>query len=455
MALSPPTLSRIVGLVILALWGFHLGLTSPVSASENSALVTNAFYDADLRQALSDIAFQTGETIVVAPEVSGYVSCELNAVPLVKALGILLAGTGYYSSQCEGYWLVASADPKKPSFAASSKTRLVKLNYSSAESVKGLLSSAYSRYVKTDKDSNSLSITAPKPLLETIVAEILNFDQPPRHIILDAMIVIMEKRDLLNLGVQWGLPTVQAGFYGASDARGKNTGFSMFGGSLPWGIQVGYSPNKAFTNALQMSLNMLSQNDEATIVASPQIMAQDGKEATVKVTTEEYFEILTKGYYRKSELEKIEAGTILKIKPQIGANGDVTLDIHTEVSDVVARSGKNLPVVTRRRAESTVRVKDGGTAVIAGLLESRAFLTQDKVPGFSKLPGVGRMFQNNNTRESTRQVAVFVTARLLQTTQDAAKLDKRSVYKPISEEIFKPQLAAQLEKIFPEQTEKQ
>lgn len=447
MTCPQPFIRRIALMLFAALIALTIGPLPLASAFESFPLVTNSFYDADLRQALSDIALDTGETIITAPEVSGYVTCDLNEVALPKALDIMLAGTGYYHIRRDDFWLIASADPSSPSFATSSRTRLIKLNYNKAESIKGLLSPAFVKFIRADKEHNCLSLTAPKPLADTIEAEVRSLDTAPRHIILDAMIVVMEKRDLLNLGVQWGFPTAQAGFFGNNEVRDQNTGLSMFGGGMPWGIQVGYTPDKAFTNALQMSLNMLSQNDEANIIASPQIMAQDGREATVEVITEEYFEILTQGYYSDSELEKIEAGTVLKIKPQIGAEGDVTLDIHTEVSDVVSRSGQNLPVVTRRKADSTVRVKDGGTAVVAGLLDSRTFMTKDEVPGFSKLPGAGRLFQNDNNRETSRQVAIFVTARLMRDSEHPVEKRIRPALRPVSEEEFRPKLRECLDRI--------
>ena len=124
---------------------------------------------------------------------------------------------------------------------------------------------------------------------------------PRKHIMLDARVVVLERADLLDFGAEWKLPTVTAGGV-VGDALG-----------FPWALQIGYTPGREFTNALSLTLNLLTQNDEATIIASPQVLAQDGKEAEIKVTTEEYFQIATEeGPYIRSDLEKIETGTILK-----------------------------------------------------------------------------------------------------------------------------------------------
>ena len=111
-------------------------------------------------------------------------------------------------------------------------------------------------------------------------------------------------------------------------------------------------------------------------------MAEDGKKAQIKVTTAEYFQLnVPQGTYVQSELQQIETGTILNITPRIGVNGDLTLDMNIEVSDVIARGEQNLPVVSRRTAQSTVRIHDGGTAAIAGLMDTRSQLGRAGIPG--------------------------------------------------------------------------
>ena len=369
--------------------------------------MNNIFVDTDLRQALQDVATQIGVTIVLDPTVGGLVTCELKDAPLDKALEILLAGTGYSVMKTPDYYLVYSPDSKSPAFREVSQARLIKLDYVDADAVMKLLSPAYREYVQADPKANNVFITAPEALLERIEGDIRQMDQPPRHIMLDARIVVMERTDLLNLGIQWTWPQVRAGTFSSS---------AYHGGGIrpqwPWGIDIGYSPGAQFTNALGLALNLLEQNDEATVLANPQLMVQDGKEAEIKVSTEEYFQIVTSGYYTTAQLEKIESGTTLKITPRIGTGGEITLQMETEVSDVLAYKD-NLPVVTRRTAKSTVRIEDGGTAAVAGLMDSRSRLSRSRTPGLGDIPIVGELFRYKDSRKSSRQVAIFVTARLM------------------------------------------
>jgi type II secretory pathway component GspD/PulD (secretin) len=250
--------------------------------------------------------------------------------------------------------------------------------------------------------------------MERIVSDLKAFDQPRRHVMLDARVVVMERGDLLNLGIQWDWPGISAGTFSDSELHGGGATERV---NWPWGIQIGYTPGREFTNSLLLTLNLLNQNDDATVVASPQLLAQDGQQAEIKVATEEYFKITEESYYyTRFELETIETGTTLTITPSIGDNNEITLEITTEVSDVIARGEDNLPIVTRRTTKNTVRIEDGGTAAIAGLMDSRTRLQKIQAPGLADIPIFGELFRNTSRQRSSRQVAVFVTARLMPET---------------------------------------
>jgi len=380
-------------------------------------LVSNVFIDTELRQVLQDISSQTGVTIIPDQTVTGLVTCELEEVPLKKALEIVLAGTGYMLQKTPDYYLVSSPDPKDAGFLSSSVTKSVKMNYVAAKSVANLLSPAFKNYVQADPATETVSITAPATLVNRIEADLMQIDKPQKHVMLDARIVVMERSDLLNLGVEWTWPQISAGIFSTNDQHEKGQD------KWPWGVQIGYGPGLNFTNALQLKLNLLEQNGDATIVSSPQVLAQDGKDAEIKVTTEEYFSLLPKTYdgstnfYDRAELEKIEYGTILNIVPHIGRNGDITLKLAIEVSDVVLRTDE-YPVVTRRIVNNTMRIKNGGTVSVAGLKNNKTYSADRSTPGLSKLPVLGGLFDSKQKSSASKEVAIFVTAYLIPDTSE-------------------------------------
>lgn len=521
-----------LGASVLLTLTLLMAAPAPTSA-QNSPLISNVFFQSDLRQAIEDIAAQAGINIIADPSVQGVVSVTLENVTVDKALQLILAGTEYQYQRTPDYYLVFSPSETSDTFVHVARTRMVAVQNLAPDTVRGLLPQPYQRYVRIDEGSRMLAITAPEKLLDRILEEIRTIDSPRgndtvffalthvkaatargllpenfqryvrvdaerntlaitappgskeqivaqiqrldiplpagsfdaptnvhrtrivklnhskapsalnllppalaafvradeesntlavsapphvldgilkdiatidvprRHIMLDARVVVLERGDLLDFGADWKLPQLSAGA-----ALGDNILF-------PWELQIGYSATREFTNALSLTLNLLTQNDEATIIASPQVLAQDGKESEIKVTTEEYFQITADaGTFIRADLEKIETGTILRITPQVGPRGELTLNMNIEVSDVVSRGERNLPVVSRRTARSTVQIQSGGTAAIAGLVDSRAQFGRAGIPGASTVPILGQGFRTDTLRHSARQVAVFVTATL-------------------------------------------
>ena len=420
----------------------------PAEMSEQP-LISNIFIDTDLRQVLQDIASQAGVTIIPDQTIEGLITCELTDVSLGKALEIVLAGTGYVVKKTPDYYLVCSPDPKDAAFIASSKTKSVKLNYVNAETAVKLLSPIFKNYIQADRVLGAVCITASPALMERIESDLELVDLPPRHVMLDARIVVMKRDDLLNLGVEWGWPKIKAGVFSSSDLH---SGKTPAGGKWPWGIQIGYATGAEFTNSLELSLNLLERNGEATIVSSPQVLAQDGKQAEIKVTTEEYYSLLpetTEGqgnYYNRAELQKIEYGTVLNITPHIGRNNDITLDLAIEVSDVVMRTD-NYPVVTRRVVNNTMRIRDGGTVSVAGLKKSETYSADTSTPGLSKLPIFGGLFKSKKTEESSQELAIFVTAHLISDSLvRPPSTPEREQTQPASERPIEEDFIKELEK---------
>ena len=167
-----------------------------------------------------------------------------------------------------------------------------------------------------------------------------------------------------------------------------------------------------------MTLNLLEENGQAQIISSPQVFAEDGQQATMHVIREEYFMLTAPSQganvFSQTELAEIESGTKLDIIPYIGDNNDITMIIAVELSDSIpSGTVSELPVVTRRLAQNTVTVHDGGTVALAGLSENRRVIQAKRTPGFSRIPLLKHLFNNDNHDTSSREVAVFITARIV------------------------------------------
>lgn len=377
--------------------------------------INNIFYESDLRQALMDIGAEVGVSIVAAADVAGFVTCELVDVPLDRALDMMLAGTGYVATWTDNYILVGSADPRSQFFWQVAKPRRITLSYLEAEIARKMLPESLRIYVEPDPAGHCLSVFAPDAIASAVEGVLTAIDLPPRQVMLEARIVLLQKSGSDRLGATWDWPGLSAGAF-IGDASS----------SVAWVARAGLTPAGELTDALMVSLDLMDLNDEATTVANPRVLAYEGREAKIAVLTEEYFKILTEDYYQRSTLEKVETGIMLKLNPRIGDSGDIIMDIETEVSDVIARGEEDLPVVTRRTTKSRARVPDRGTVVISGLTDHRERRSKRKIPVLGSLPLVGRLFSLSATEHRDNQVAVFITPRIV----EAARPDSAAGVSP-------------------------
>jgi type II secretory pathway component GspD/PulD (secretin) len=453
--------------------------------------VDNVFVETDLRQALSDISLQAGVPILVGESVQGTITLEFQDTPLPRALDLALASGGYVWAEKDGYILVGSPQQGSKLFRQLSETRELELNHVTAQEAINMLAPPMRKYVTSPQqpgsgqvqepetpaqsagaaglgqqlaqdtggdeggltvaatggqvgegasapDTGRLVITAPPSITERIVSDINEFDQPSRHVMLEGRVVVLEEDAMLDLGVEWDFPSIQAGTVTGST-------FTESGAlpDAPWLVSVGLSQGQAFTNSLLLSLNLLKENQQISIVASPELVVSDGESANMGVVTEERFESSTgQGAFADADIEEISSGTTLDITPQIGENGKITLNMAVEVSNVVGIGERDdLPIVTRRTASSQVQLDDGGTAAIAGLMESRDDAIESRVPGFGDMPGLlGSPFRNDDVERQNNQLAVFVTATIVEDATDAEMHTDAAPKGAVNPEAFRQQL---------------
>ncbi len=114
-------------------------------------------------------------------------------------------------------------------------------------------------------------------------------------------------------------------------------------------------------------------------------------------------------------IEKDEVGIKLNITPLINADGYITTTIQPEVSSVTGFAGQNsdLPIVATRQASTTVRLKDGNSVIIGGLLSEEKTTTTTKVPILGSLPIFGYLFRHQVTRTAKTDLVIEVTPHIM------------------------------------------
>jgi type II secretory pathway component GspD/PulD (secretin) len=154
------------------------------------------------------------------------------------------------------------------------------------------------------------------------------------------------------------------------------------------------------------------------VLSSPSVLVEDGRDATLKVgdsvpvETQSAQGVLTPGSPIVNSIEYRDTGVILKVRPRIGRDGTVSMDVGQEVSRVApsATSDENIlaPTITQRLVTSRLDVQDGQSIAIGGMIGQEDRRERARVPILGSIPFIGALFgATNNSRQRTELVVIL------------------------------------------------
>jgi type IV pilus assembly protein PilQ len=369
-------------------------------------LVTNIWVDTDLRQVMQDISSQTDTAIMCDQTVQGMVSMSVKDMPLQDCLERACAAGGYSFVKVKDYYVVGKAEPGNPMFLRVSDPVRVKLSNIVPDQVKSLLHPSLVPYVTMDKASGTVVVTAPEPMKQRILDALKLLDQPNAQVAIEAVVFELTEDGSKQLALDWQFktPNISASSQGLSQT-------------------ITYQAGSDIGTFVNMTLRAIIQEQRGQILANPRILVVNNTDAEIFVGQEEYFSLLSgqasNPYYT---LESIKAGVTLKVSPYIGEDGQITLNLEPEVSDVVAdntgmTSGQPnagpMPVVTRRHAKTVINIRDDQTVLIGGLLMEQNRSTVSKVPLLGDIPLIGAAFRTVQQSKNQQEVVILISAHVV------------------------------------------
>ena len=155
------------------------------------------------------------------------------------------------------------------------------------------------------------------------------------------------------------------------------------------------------------------------ILAEPNLMASNGKEASFLAGGEFPFPVVQGGANINTvTIQFKEFGVRLNFTPTVTSSGKIRLKVKPEVSaldfnNAVSIGGFLIPALSTRRAETEVELADGQSFAIAGLLDNRITEIANKIPGLGDLPIIGYLFRSRDIRKAKTELIVLVTPRFV------------------------------------------
>ncbi len=119
------------------------------------------------------------------------------------------------------------------------------------------------------------------------------------------------------------------------------------------------------------------------------------------------------------QIQYVETGVRLDITPRVDMDGKITAAIFPQVSGITGFTKEGYPRVSTREAQTTVRLRDGETAVIGGLIENRATERSYGLPILGDIPVIGRLFSTKKEAVQSTELVILVTLTALDYSDSA------------------------------------
>ena len=402
-------------------------------SSDDNTLITIHAEDAFLPSILAILAKESGYNIVTDPNVNKQdkVSVHLDEVPIEQAINLVVRAVGLSYEVVGNSFLIA--DPKKLKEEVGVTSYVVTLKYAAAADVKNLLQDI-SEQVQVDIPGNKLLVNASPKKIAEIIKVVESIDVPAIQIMLETRLIEVAADVEEQLGLDWskissystilaenGVPLQEGGGSVVPDdqtigQKPATMGFNRLSGKKDETAIIPRYFSRQLT-AFDLTLDLLLRNNKAEVLADSRLTTINGREANIKLVDIVPYILSSGGVGGQVQVQKEEVGIKLNILPTVNTDGYITVKVEPEVSTIFEFIGPdaNIPRVKSRTSSTTIRVKDGESIVIGGLLSNDKKQTTYKVPFLHKIPIIGsRLFTSKGVIERKTDLVIQITPKIIQ-----------------------------------------
>mgnify|MGYP001389605884 CR=1 FL=1 len=397
--------------------------------------------DAQLADVLDALARLCGQNLVTDSSVTGKVTIHLVGVTCAEALGFLLEANGLGYRRVGETLIVQPASKLAPP-PPGPVVRVYHLQFlqpplTTAEGLVGggsgtstlpgaagpvkkdvgvlvALFAPTGATVGYDDRTNALIVSGTPAQQEAVAGLLTQLDVPIGQVTVQALVVDITSSSLKNLGVEWSI---------MNGIQFQEIPLLTPGPLAPTGLPPGLLGVQAITRDLLFAkLRLLVQQSNAKVLSDPRMTTFDGQEALIFAGDQIPIVNTTTAGNPPVTTQTVTfqpIGVTLKIIPKVNADRTISVQIHPLVTNATsftqATSGNpnGLPIIATREAVTSLRVGDGDSIILGGLMKFSDVQTLTKLPLLGDLPFIGSLFRFSNVTHSESEVVIIMTPRIL------------------------------------------
>jgi general secretion pathway protein D len=394
---------------------------APRLKTRNNAKVSLQFRDAPTKMVFEVLARQTGINFVLDKDVKsdGKTTIFVQEVPIEEAIDLVLDQNALARQILSSNMVLIY-----PNTAAKQKdyeeqiVHTFYLTNAVPKDVEGLLKSMLGAKNLFVDERTSVVVMRDTPdavrMAQKLVASI---DVPEPEVLIEVEVMEIARSKLLNLGITPpGSFTASATSVVGAATTGGASGLVLADLSHQSDRTIGISAVSVTANALQTMGN-------TNTLASPRIRARNKEKAKILIGSR--VPVITQatvlsggGTANSSSVQYLDVGLTLEVQPTVYLDGDVAIKIGLEVSSItntVNVGNTQAYTIGTRNANTVLRLKDGETQILAGLIQDSDTRNSAGIPGLSQIPIVGRLFGSHNSDREKNEVVLSITPHIIRT----------------------------------------
>ena len=406
------------------------------------------FQNIEVRSVLQLIADFTGLNLVVSDSVGGALTLRLKNVPWDQALDIILKTKGLGMRENGNVIYIAPneeiAAREKLELESSQqveelaplRSEFMEINYARASDIAALLKDADNTLlsergqVSVDERTNTLLIQDTAFKLNEIRRLVDRLDIPVKQVLIESRIVIANDDFSKDLGVKFGVNNIDSRdlFNGqtADITTGNLNALEPLTAGDPIPIEDTLNVNLPvaepagqialafaklpFGFLVDLELSAAQAESRAEVISNPRVITSNQNTARIEQGTEiPYLSATSSG---ATDVEFKKAVLALEVTPQITPDDRINMNLQVN-SDSVGEEFAGIPSIDTREVTTDVLVDNGQTVVLGGIYEENSVVSSTRVPFFSDIPLVGRLFRTDSQNNDKSELLIFITPKII------------------------------------------
>lgn len=334
-------------------------------------------HGADVAPLLQSVARLAQLNLVVDESVKGKISLQLADVEPAQAIEYIVEARGLSLTRDGEVWLVASKENLQQ---GCGRIHVIPVQYALLEDLKAAVELNYK--TMTDISSGSLLVYGTAEEAAQVRQLVQQLDVPASQVAIEAKVMSLDEESAKRLGVQWEWSAVPVSHNLSMDAAA--------------------------------TLEAMLTEGKVDILSRPNITTLQGQEAVINIGGEVPVpSVSVTNSTTTTSIEYRPVGIILKCQPMVNEDGYITSRIHTEVSSPKYVEDLKAYSFQKRSADTMVRLKDGETMVIGGLISSEDSKTIGKIPFLSEIPILGNFFKYSQQKHTKSEICITLKAKIV------------------------------------------